>query len=236
MKWRKMNMKNVNFPGRRSFLGFAAAFLVAGCYAEPLLQNSPREQYSVRQVTVDTAAFTGVTGRVNEFSKEDVARDIRATLAHALRKSATGTTPVDVTVRLTGVHLVSPGQSLLIGGTSAISGVLEVKDVRSGAMVLEPTKVYGTAKGAYAPGGIIGAISTRSVDDDYRRTIAGFSGDVERRLFGAVDTTNKPSAKTLSPKTDPATLTEAERQARAEAQEEARKCRQAITITCAKVN
>ena len=217
---------------RRRLFALSAAAVLAGCTPEPLLLESPREQYAVRNVVVDTSAFTGVKGRVNEFSRDEVARDIRATLASTLRRSAKGRTEVDVLVRLTDVNLVSPGQALLIGGVSNIRGVLEIKEARTGRTILAPTNVYGSAKGTYAPGGIIGAVTTRSVDSDYRQTIAGFAADVERRLFGNVRATHA-SSKPAPTQTgaDAKPLTPEQAQAQAEANAAKRKCRTAISIT-----
>ena len=83
------------------------------------------------------------------------------------------------------VNLVSPGQSLLLGGTSTIKGTVSISNVATGSDILPVTNVSGLADGSYAPGGIIGALSTKSPENDYENTVASFASDVKSRLFGA---------------------------------------------------
>lgn len=212
--------------GRRSTLAAIAALGLAGCATNaPLLESDARAIYAVQNVTVNTNRMTGaaVRGRVNEYSHEKVSRDVRATLSQRLKADPRGIRNVDVSVELSRFSLVSPGQSFLIGGASQITGVVMVRDSKTGQVVLERATITGTAKGVYTPGGLAGAISTRSVEDDYRNTIAGFATDVERHLFGA-DSKAKPAVSTsASQASESDDLETRVRKARKQAELEARR-------------
>ncbi|WP_299968712.1 hypothetical protein [uncultured Roseobacter sp.] len=171
---------------RRSFLAIASVGFISAC-AEPLLDVSASQNLRVNEVTVDVSQLERVGGRQNAISTAQVQRDVQQAVSAQLQAAAAGSRPVNVQLSLTSVQLVSPGMSLLVGGTSRIAGILQVKDAESGAVVIEPTEVFGLAKGEYAPGGIIGALakSGRSPTDDYKNTVSGFAADVRKRLFGA---------------------------------------------------
>ncbi|WP_371228868.1 hypothetical protein [Roseovarius sp. 2305UL8-3] len=183
----------------RPFGVLLAALLLCGCMNTQLLEEGAANTFNVRDVSVDTVQLKkGVRGRVNEISPSKVARDIDANLTNKLRARSRGETPVDLKVSITSVNLVSPGQSFLVGGVSTIMGIINVTDARTGELVLEPTQIAGTAKGNYAPGGLIGVALTKQVDDDYRSTVAGFVSDVERLLFGDADKTSNSTTQTTT--------------------------------------
>jgi len=218
---------------RRSVLAGIAAGLLAGCMNTQLLEENAAKSFAVHDVKVDTVQLQkGVTGRVNEFTPKQVAGDLDANLTRKLRARAQGSQPVDVKVSVTSVHLVSPGQSFLVGGVSTIKGIINVTDARTGELVLEPTQIAGTAKGNYAPGGIIGVVMTKQIDDDYRNTVAGFVGDVERLLFGKEGQT---TATTVAAKNAPdpeSDLSPEEQAAREAARARHSKCSKSVTIHC----
>ncbi|MBM1313809.1 hypothetical protein JQT66_07090 [Sulfitobacter mediterraneus] len=171
---------------RRSFLAMAALTAVAAC-AEPLLDEQTAGSLKVVDVSVDVSQIEGVKGRQITVAPEKIQADVRNHLLAYLKDGSVGSRPVKAEVSITQFHLVSPGQALLVGGTSTISGVLTVKDARNGTVVLEPTKVYGTAKGGWALGGLVGAAvkADQTPEQDYKATIVGFSQDVRKRLLGA---------------------------------------------------
>ena len=134
-------------------------------------------------VSVDTSAIEGVTGRNLSVQPAKIGADVRSTLLASLGSNA-GERPVEVKLLIESVALVSPGQSVLVGGVSTIRGRMWIVDPKSGAVMMKPTAVSGTAKGGWAPGGLLGAALTKSPQEDYRATVAGFAADVTKRLFG----------------------------------------------------
>ena len=138
----------------------------------------------VTDVAVDVSGLEGVKGRQFSIPNSQVQTDLRNTLLATLRTDATRGQTVKVNLLLDRFSLVSPGQSYAIGGVSTIAGTMWVVDAKAGTVVMKPTRVWGTAKGGWALGGLIGAALTKSPDEDYRATLAGFSADVKKRLFG----------------------------------------------------
>ncbi len=163
--------------------------LVAACttsLVEPEVSRSIR----VVDVAVDTSAMkSGVTGREISISSEQVKRDVQAALKRSLSIGNPQGDPVKVTVRIKSVALVSPGQSLLIGGVSAISGDITVTNLKTGEAVVPTRDVAGFGSG-YAPGGVIGALTTKNPQADYENVVNGFAGRIQSGLF---NTDSSPS-------------------------------------------
>tara|TARA_R110002126_G_C10222381_1_gene479169 strand:+ start:91 stop:621 length:531 start_codon:yes stop_codon:yes gene_type:complete len=171
---------------RRTFLALSAAVALAAC-AEPLVDAQVAGQLNVVSVSVDVSGIQGVKGRMIEIAPERVERDIRATLASQLRQGSVGSRDVKADLVVQRFRLVSPGESLMVGGTSIISGLMTVTDAKTGEVIVPPTTVVGTAKNGWQPGGLLGAMTKASItpEDDYKQTVAGFAADVRKRLFGA---------------------------------------------------
>ncbi|MEP5732616.1 MAG: hypothetical protein ABJL67_24965 [Sulfitobacter sp.] len=170
---------------RRTFLAMAALAALAAC-AEPLLDSQVAGNLQVVDVSVDVAQLEKVRGRQNSIAPSRVQSDVRNTLLAYLKEGSPGTRAVDADVVITSVNLVSPGQSLVVGGTSNIQGTLTVTDATTGEVILETTEVAGAAEGGYPLGGLIGAAVKASVtpEDDYKSTVVGFSKSVRKSLFG----------------------------------------------------
>jgi len=170
---------------RRTFISGSAAAFLAACAAPPLVDRSVSQDWYVLRVSVDTSALSGVSGRALTVAPSKVADDVDQAVTRQLAAaSGRGNRSVDVEISLSSVQLVSPGQSLLIGGTSAINGIVRVVDSNTGAILLDDKKLVGTAKGGYGAGGLIGALSTRKAEDDYKATVLGFATDARNALFG----------------------------------------------------
>ena len=171
---------------RRSFLALAAAVTLSAC-AAPLLEEGVAQQLKITSVSVDVSSIEGVKGRKISKLPEQVRADIAAAVSGQLAAGSVGTRPAKAQLSVKRVQLVSPGQSFLIGGSSTISGTLQVTDARTGEVILAPTDVVGTAKSGYALGGVIGAAvkANQTPEDDYKATVAGFAADVRKRLLGA---------------------------------------------------
>ncbi|MCP5072767.1 MAG: hypothetical protein GY947_05650 [Rhodobacteraceae bacterium] len=175
---------------RRNILLVAGALAVSACVPEPLLDASAASGYSIRSVDIDVSAIEGLKGG-REITKtpEQIRADIDGTVTHVLQQaSAENGRPLKVSIAVDSVALVSPGQALLLGGVSTIRGMLTATDAKTGDVVIPATKVFGTAKGGWAPGGILGAASTKTPENDYKATVVGFANDVKLRLFGAPKT------------------------------------------------
>ncbi|MDX8350556.1 hypothetical protein SLH49_21410 [Cognatiyoonia sp. IB215446] len=168
----------------KALIAIAAAFLLSACAEEPLIDPQVSSAMFVQDVVVDTNGFAGVTGRAINVPATQVRADITRALSSRLRgRGNPGGTPVVVTVNVDRVSLVSPGQSLLVGGISTATGTVSIVELASQTSLLAPTQVVGTGDG-YAPGGVIGAASRGSPQSDYTQTITRFAETVATELFG----------------------------------------------------
>jgi hypothetical protein len=187
---------------RRIFLSFGAAFVLTGCVGAPLLEEEVARNIAVQQVAVDVSALKGVSGRNLDISTAQIETDVRRALERrVLGQGVPRGTPVRVDVRVKSVALVGAGQSLLVGGSSTISADVSLVDISTGTRLVQPTNVTG-AGGGYAPGGVIGAVTRASPEDDYVLTLRGFADNVAKRLLAGVQT-SAPSAGTATPGTAP---------------------------------
>ncbi len=167
---------------RRVFLALAVATVLVAC-AQPIAKSVDTGQFQVRAVNVDLSQFERVKGRNIDVPRAQVERDLSAALTRELTAASAGNSrPVDVDMKIFSVSLVSPGQAALVGGLSNVSGEISVRDARSGEVLVPPTEIAGTPSG-YAPGGIIAVALTKSPQEDYQATVAGFAADVRRSLY-----------------------------------------------------
>ncbi|WP_458878255.1 hypothetical protein [Arenibacterium sp. CAU 1754] len=165
--------------------GSDASALASGDAGTKTNDDGGTSNLQVVDVSVDTSAIDGVEGgREIAVPPAQIKTDLRNALLGTLRSANSGGRPVKVNLLIERVYLVSPGQSMMIGGVSTIRGTLWITDAKTGAVVLKQTKVQGTAKGGYVLGGVIGVALTKSPQDDYRATVAGFAADVKKRLLG----------------------------------------------------
>lgn len=200
--------------GRRAFIVAGAASVVAGCavsHGPSLIPEASAEDMWVERVVVKTDQLKGVRGRDFKPSNERIAADLTRYLNRRLKTTgrssaydrvyqgrggfppvgvpapksprAVASRPVVLEVSLRRLYLVSPGQSILVGGLSQAEGVVRVLDARSGKVVVPPTEIAKTAAG-YAPGGLLGAATRGSAEQDYMKTLATFANMIEHRLFG----------------------------------------------------
>ncbi|MEE3361627.1 MAG: hypothetical protein VX248_16890 [Pseudomonadota bacterium] len=166
---------------KRTFLALAAATMVAACVQPALFSEQQIRDVAFRSVTVDVSKYEGIKGRDLTVSPEKLKGDLEPLIAAQLGVSPAGNADAVITIEKVG--LVSPGQSFLIGGTSTIVADVVVKNT-AGEIIVPTTRVVGTSEG-YAPGGIIGALATKSVEQDYQSTISAFAQKVKKSLYGA---------------------------------------------------
>ncbi len=168
---------------RRNVLGMFAALIITGC-AAPLIEETVSKGLKVDAVSVDVSNLkNGVTGRQFKVPNDKIKADILSALIRETTTSPSGARPVTLVVKLDSFRLVSPGQSVLLGGISTVTGRATVIDSKTKEIIVPETKVLGNGKG-YAPGGLLGAIVTKKPAEDYKTTVAGFAADVKLRVFG----------------------------------------------------
>ncbi len=160
-----------------------AAVMLSAC-AEPILDEQTASQVVVQQVNVSTANFSRVTGR----SINKPAAQVQADLSNALNSrlqgaGAPGGSPVAVNVSVESVALVSPGQSLLVGGTSSVTATVSVVELSTQRELAPATRVTSSGEG-YAPGGVIGASTRGTPEADYAQTVQSFASVLTTRIFG----------------------------------------------------
>ncbi|MFW2544398.1 hypothetical protein ACN2XU_17315 [Primorskyibacter sp. 2E107] len=166
------------FTRRTAILGLAALTLSA-C-AAPLVDEAMQQQITVRTVAVDVSQYKGLKGRSLSISPDRLKADMQDALALQLQPMPSGNT--DVSVVVTNVALVSPGQAAFIGGNSTIKATVSARGA-DGAVVLAPTEIT-TASEQLRLGGLVGAMMTPKAEDDYRFTVSGFAKAVRKRLLG----------------------------------------------------
>jgi hypothetical protein len=132
----------------------------------------------------------GVTGREIAIGPQRVKRDVELALKKSLSQGNPQGLPVNVSVRLTSIWLVSPGQKLVFGGTSAVNGDITITSSVDGSVVTPTRDVRGVAK-RFVPDGLIGAIATKNPLIDYQNVVKGFA---ERIGVGVLNTTSEPIA------------------------------------------
>jgi hypothetical protein len=163
------------------FLGLLGAGLLAACEVPPLVDAETASTINVRNVVVDTSQIKGLSGgREYQVSPEKINSDLTAALRQFMNASPTGNTDVAVTV--TKVKLVSPGEALLLGGNSFITGIIKVQGA-DGSEVLPATEIFGSSQMARL-GGLIGAATSPSPQKDYLDTVTGFATSARDRLLG----------------------------------------------------
>ncbi|MEM9250049.1 MAG: hypothetical protein AAGB05_15320 [Pseudomonadota bacterium] len=169
---------------RRAFLGLAGAALVCGC-APVQPRRADFAPMFVDEVQVETSGFTRVTGRQISVTSEQVERDVeRALRQRLLGRGDPGGTPALVRVGIRRVSLVSPGQSLLVGGNSSFGSEVSVVDKRTGAFLLEPRAVAASGQG-WSAGGVLGASTRPSPALDYQQLVNAYADRVAALLIGA---------------------------------------------------
>lgn len=173
----------------KAFIAVCCVCLLSACAETPLLAPEVASNISVQDITVDTSNFSGVSGRSIDVPTSQVRTDIeRAVRARMQGQGARGGQSVSVNVAVDRVALVSPGQSLLIGGVSSITARVSITDLATGASILPETVVTSSSEG-YAPGGILGATSRGTPQADYAQTVASFANNVAIRILGKQSTT-----------------------------------------------
>ena len=141
---------------RRAFIvvGLMAALAACAGPAPERAALSPdlAQTLSVQDVEV-TMGFTGVTsGR--EVPAEVVKEAVEKQKAGLLVKR--GPRQTKALLNVTNTHIITAGQSILIGGESIMSGTVSLMDAETGEVIVPPVEI-SSGGGGWTPGGIIGA-------------------------------------------------------------------------------
>jgi hypothetical protein len=168
---------------RRMFLlGAAGALASCGTETTQLVEADVSQTMRVVYVDVYASSFNKIRGREIDVVPEQVVADVKAAVTVALSEQR-GQRPVIVQVPVNDMQLVSMGQSYVFGGSSWLRGKIRVVDARTGEEVIPLTDIKA-AKSDFAIGGLIGALTTEAVDEDYMATVAAFAQNIKTRMFG----------------------------------------------------
>lgn len=177
------------FFNRRSFLALASAALLAACEEHTaLVDPTVSSNINVVDVQINPGSLplkedgTVRTGREYTLSETQFIQQLDAALTRQIQaRGMNGGTKAVLSVTPTKLALVSPGQSFVVGGRSQIEGIVTLKTTQ-GETLVAPVTVKGFTDELRA-GGLIGAMTTPSASEDYRRTLDGFANNVSRKLF-----------------------------------------------------
>ncbi|OBY25966.1 hypothetical protein [Leisingera sp. JC1] len=173
----------------RSFLALASAALLAACEEHTALVD-PTVSSNINVVDVQSNPGslplkedgTVRTGREYTISETQFIQQLDAALTRQIQaRGMNGGTKAVLSVTPTKLALVSPGQALVVGGRSQIEGIVTLKTTQ-GETLVAPVTIKGFTDELRA-GGLIGAMTTPSASEDYRRTLDGFANNVSRKLF-----------------------------------------------------
>ena len=157
---------------------------LAGC-AEAIVSEDLLSQIRVARVQVSLAPeFQGVRGRNFKIGNDEVLSDLSESAEVALQGLGSGERNAILQISVTQFVMPSPGAQLLISNTpSSVFANVQVVDAASGEVLAGPERVVGTRDGV--AGGIIGALATPPVEEDYRQTVEAFGVKIRTQIFGS---------------------------------------------------
>ena len=170
---------------RRNILAIGAIALVAGCATPSIRTAGDGTVLNVQSVSVDTSSMgTAVSGRENTTTIEQLDAHLTAAVTAELNAASDPNgVAADVSVVVESVDLAPP-LTRVAAATSSITAVVTVTEQGSGRTIVPPTQLTGNTN-SLRGAGAIGLATTRTVDQDYRSTLAGFASTVRAALFGS---------------------------------------------------
>jgi len=163
----------------RGLLGLCL-LLLTGC-VQPAFDTETAQNMVVRQISVDTSAISGVTGRQIAKSPATIDADLTAALRQSLAPlRPTGS--VDVSVQVLKLRLFAPQEEIFIGGTWHIQALVRVTDVKTGRDVMSPLRLLA-ASDTMRISGPLGPLLSPPAEKDYAQTIDGFAHNLARRIL-----------------------------------------------------
>ena len=160
---------------------------VAAC-TQTLMEEGVARSVTVRRISVLTDNITHYSVRGLPISRARFADELRNHIQQELGERAQPAGNAELIVVVKRVWLKSPGESLFMGGPSFIDAEVTVRRVSDGGIIAGPTKFSGVSQ-QQRLGGIFGAISAPSAQDDYQQTLRGFAIRINQALFEGGATT-----------------------------------------------
>ena len=167
---------------RRTLILAGSATLLAGC-ASSIVEPEVAQSMWVREIRVDASQFEGIKGRNLQKSSAEVQRDVEEALRRrVLGRGVPNGVPVRLDVNIKSVRLVSPGQSLFIGGNSTVASDVTVWNANDGSSMADSVNAVGVGQGLV--GGVFGAATRGNPEDDYRNVVDNYAAEIAKRLLG----------------------------------------------------
>lgn len=165
---------------RRNFVLVLGATFLSGCgVTPPLLDPGTVETLRFRTITMDMSEFSGLSGRSLNLSNTQIGTDIGRALQSKLNPTPEGNS--DLSVKMQSFRLVSPGQTILVGGASSVVGTIQITNLETRAITVPPTEVSIQLSSG---GGLIDAALSRGPTRDYQQHVDIFTSNIKSRLYG----------------------------------------------------
>lgn len=183
----------------------AGALLLSAC-GQPKLTGEESSDLSVTRIQVLTAGLEQpVDGRQNDISAETLARDITNLLNQRLANRP-GNTSAELLVDVKNVNLIPRGVSALAPLQSTSTVVMRLTELvpvidedaeptpqeddepvfEFGRVIVPDTEISANSA-SWRLGGILGAATAPTLEDDYLQTLNGLAIAIEKRLYGEPD-------------------------------------------------
>lgn len=162
---------------KRTFVALTAAAILAACSTTTEIERAKSDTgpLKLNLVRVDTSGMTlSSEGRSIQKSRAQLASDLTTALKNDLGPvSDPNGLPANVNVSVKELFLADVVDRALVG-TSYIESVISVTDAATGEVIIAPTEVRGDSEQLRA-GSWVGAITTKSVEEDYKLAVQGYS-------------------------------------------------------------
>ena len=173
--------------GRRGVMFGIAAVALTAC-TQTLMEPAVAQGVTVRRISVLTDNVTHFSVRELAIDRQRFAADLTAAVRSAIGARARGDGNAELIINVNRVWLKSPGESFLLGGPSFVDAEVTVRNVADGTVIAGPTTFSGISSQTRM-GGIVGALSAPSAQDDYDHTLQGFATMINEALFEGGTTT-----------------------------------------------
>ncbi len=166
-----------NMLTKRTFIGLGFLVLAAACSNVTDINRAKTDTgpLKLNAVRVDTSTVKNTSNRqIVGVSRKRLASDLTAALTTKLGAvSNPNGLPSNVNVTVEEVHLADIVERALVG-TSYVVSTISVTDAATGEVIIAPTEVRGNS-GQLRAGGVIGAATTQSVENDYKLAVQGYA-------------------------------------------------------------
>ncbi|WP_316015953.1 hypothetical protein [Roseobacter sp. HKCCA0434] len=172
----------------RSAGALILAASLAGCAAPNL---SSAEDAGLTREERLTYGFSGARVHTENAAHSLIGRDVTAEeLSAALERAADeymvwtgGDRPAIVSIDIEAVNIISAGQTMLVGGVSALQGTVSMTDAETGVQIGDAVTIITRGDG-YAPGGLLGVVTMRETPLEVDALAEQFVRQARRVLLG----------------------------------------------------